>query len=127
MDERCGKLEKLAIDPESGQTTGLILQRGFLKKDHRVLPLDVVSHTSSDRIHVALQSDELDDYPVYKLQVIEEPVAGWSAPSGGGPGGGAAVSPPMMRKRVHVGISSEQEPIDSGSAITVKGKKIGLV
>jgi sporulation protein YlmC with PRC-barrel domain len=127
LDERCGKLEKLSVDPESGKTTGLILQRGFLKKDHRILPLDVVSHTDPDQIHVSVQSDELDDYPVYELQVLEEPVEGWTAPSGGGPGGGAAVSPPMMRKRVHIGIPDDQEPIDKGSAVTVTGKKIGTV
>lgn len=131
-DGTCAKLEKLAVNPETEKVEGLIVRRGFLKKDRRVLPLTLVGDSGPDEIHITIHSDELDEYPAYEVKVFEEPAEGWgggggqgASPGGLGAPGRAASSPPTVRKRIHQGITSEQRAIKKGTPVVDITDKVG--
>jgi uncharacterized protein YrrD len=62
----CGKLSKLVVDPHTNRITDLVLEKGVLLKEDRVLPMGVVKSATSEEIQLTLKSDHLDKYPQYR-------------------------------------------------------------
>lgn len=59
-DGRCGKLVKVVIDQEAGTVTDLIVEKGFLQKTDRVIPIAAVAEASPERIQLAMSTAELE-------------------------------------------------------------------
>jgi osmotically-inducible protein OsmY len=75
-DERCGMLHKVVMSQEKGRITDLIVERGFLKKTSRVVPVALVTKTSESGVYLALDREDLDSYPEYEVLEIEKPKPG---------------------------------------------------
>ncbi len=136
-DGDCAKLHKIALDEESDEVAALIVERGLLAKDRRVLPIDLVTKTTEEAIHVDLHSDALDDYKTYDEKIFREPAEGWEETQDltvegqfvRMPQGFTVQTPsvPSVRKRVHEGLSIDETPIHSGTPVHNIEGKIGSV
>jgi uncharacterized protein YrrD len=126
-DGDCGRLSKVVVDPFTHRVTDLIVERGFLLTTDRVLPIDQIDRTAEDNIYLKLSGKELQAYPEYREVQFREPAPDVKA---------GAYSPgdvrcwqepyrlacdtavvPMVRRRVHEGISSELEVIERGTPV----------
>ena len=63
QDGKCGKLHKVVLDPHTQQVTDLIVERGFLLKTDRVLPVNVVEQATRDSVMLSISGQELSEYP----------------------------------------------------------------
>lgn len=127
-DEHCGKLLKVVVDPHTQRVTDLIVERGFLLKTDRVLPVSAVERATDQDIHLYINSDELEDYPEYREVEFKKPAPGWEQTERYkpehvrcwvGPYGLVGREPvvPMIRQQVHEGIPSNLEVIEQGTPV----------
>ena len=73
-DGECGTLAGLVVDSEARVVTALIIQRGHLLAQRRVVPISTVQSAQEDDVYLSLGSYELDQYPEYRLVEFEEPI-----------------------------------------------------
>jgi hypothetical protein len=83
-DGRCGRLLKVVVDPETREVTDLIVEKGFLLSEDRVLPADAVEEAAADEIHVSVASHELEEFERYDEDVVEVPAPGYLSGRRGG-------------------------------------------
>jgi sporulation protein YlmC with PRC-barrel domain len=136
-DDSCGKLSRVVIDPETEQVVALIVERGVLQKDSRVVPLRVVIEATPDTIRLDLESDALDNYTEYNETEYAVPAEGWEH-SRYHMGEASYWAPPyrpimdmpvmpMLRQTIHEGIPSTQEAIGKGTAVRDREGELGTV
>lgn len=137
QDGSCGKLHKVAVDPHTNRVTDLIIERGFLLTTDRVLPVDVVERASGDDIYLGLSSEDLSDYPEYRVTEFEEPAP--EAQAGRydrndircwmGRYRMACREPvvPMVRRQLHEGVSRKRAVIERGTPVRNKQAAVGEV
>jgi uncharacterized protein YrrD len=129
-DGRCGKLVKLVFDPQTQQVTDLIVEKGFLLKKDRVLPLATVERVSADDIYLNIPSENLKDYEEYNEVTVQEPAPDAGTRMGGAMNAaGSYVEPhiPMIRKRLRQGISAGRAVLDHRSEVENLDKVFGHV
>ena len=134
IDEPCGKLSGVVVYPETLQVTDLIIQKGFLPllTQERVLPLDKVQSAFKDNLHLAILSEEFNQYPEYRVKEYEEPATGLEQSAGqvAGPHGfHAAAEPhiPMIKRKIREGIAGGQLVIDQDAVVKNLDGTIGKV
>jgi uncharacterized protein YrrD len=66
--EHVGDVEAVLTDPEQDRATHLLISRGLLLKEEKLVPTTWVSTVSEDRVHLALGSHVLDQLPAYQAQ-----------------------------------------------------------
>ncbi|RME55036.1 MAG: hypothetical protein D6790_16290, partial [Caldilineae bacterium] len=123
-DGRCGTLHKLVVDPHTRRVTHLIVEKGFLQKKDRVIPVTAVSKVEDEDIYLACASADLERYPVYREKEFELPAPEWRAERKYGEHEvfwgtyyGLDDYPevvPKQRYRVQEGIPSDLETIGAG-------------
>ncbi len=64
--EICGKLHKVVVGPESDRITNLIVERGFLQRTDRIVPVVLVADTDDESVSLAINAEELQAYPEYE-------------------------------------------------------------
>jgi osmotically-inducible protein OsmY len=74
--EHCGSLRKVVMDQEDERITDLIVERGFLDKTSRVVPVALVVKTDESGVHLAIDSEDLESYPEYEVLEIQKPRVG---------------------------------------------------
>jgi osmotically-inducible protein OsmY len=137
-DGRCGRLEKVVIDPHTERVTDLIVEKGFLQKEDRILPIDVVAEADEEEIHLSVGSDRLSDYRIYEEAAFVRPAAGWESGSYTGdqvrywvPQQGLVIDEaivPRTRRRVRIGVAANERLIERGTPVHGRGrKKLGEV
>ena len=93
-DKRCGRLEKLVVDPYSKRVTDLIVRRGRVLAKDRGIPVCAVAEVSSERIDPFIASDALESFPVYHTEAYQ-PLRSAGATTGTmGPNSSWNVCPP---------------------------------
>jgi len=138
QDGPCGKLVKVVVDPHTHRVTDLIVKKGLLQKEARVLPVTAVEHTTESAIHLSIRSDAFGEYPEYREIEFEEPAAdgkdaGYSAKQMRywvSQYGGVFVQEPlvpMVRQRVHEGISPDRGIIGRGTPVHHLGEEIAKI
>lgn len=80
LDKQCGRLAKVVVDPQTWQLTDLIIENGFLFKRAKVIPLAKFKTIETQALYLAINSDELVNYPDYEKTVIEKGVPKWQPP-----------------------------------------------
>jgi osmotically-inducible protein OsmY len=131
-DQPCGKLVKLVVDPQTQQVTELIVEKGLLFKEERVLPITTVERVTEQEICLNIHSYELSNYPEYHQVTVKEPASDGQAYSSAtmlGPGF-APVSErvvPMVRRRVHQGIAAGKAVIGPSTEVENPRKTLGHV
>lgn len=137
--EPCGELLKVVVDPHRERVTDLVVQRGFLLKKDRVLPVSAVERTTGQAIYLSASSDEMEDYPEYREVDFRKAAPGWGQVKQykaehtrcwASPWGPLCQEPafvPMVRQRIHENIPSTLEVIERGTPVFNAMGKIGKV
>ncbi len=135
QDGRGGKLVKVVVDPTTRRVTHLVVEKGFLQKEDRVLPVSLVERTTPEAIHLALASRELRRYPIYRELEFVEPAPDWEynryrrnqVVHWATYYGIVTVDPiiPYVRYRIHEGVPATQEVIGRGTPVRTLDGMVG--
>ena len=135
--ETCGKLHKVVLDPHTQRVTDLVIERGFLKKTNRVLPISAVKRTTEDEVYLSTDLSALDEYPAYERVKFVKPAAAWQderysadhVMHWSGRYGLLYNEPTVPRARCHFhkGISPLKEIIKKGTPVRNVEKTLGKV
>jgi osmotically-inducible protein OsmY/uncharacterized protein YrrD len=140
-DGRCGQLLKVVVDPAAQEITDLVIEKGFLLKDSRVLPIETVEETTEDEIRLSIASDQLGHFEAYEKKAFEIAAPGWKQRGTYKKGEavrwttmatpyGAVTSRhivPMVRQRVHKGISAKETVLEQGTSVKNAQGEVGAV
>lgn len=140
-DGECGQLLKVVVDPEAQEVTDLVVEKGLLLAEDRVLPIEVVEESTADQIKLSITSDQLSDFEEYEERAFEMPSPGWQQlgtykdeevvrwKATATPYGVVTSTPvvPMVRRRVHENISKEKAVIEPGTAVENAKGDVGTV
>lgn len=135
LDKQCGHLAKIAMDPTAWHITSLIIESGFLLKRARVIPITKVEGVMAEAIYVAINNDELDDYPEYEEVVVEEIVTEWQRSLSthdvriSEPHYAPVETPeiPAARGKVHTGVAEELVLLDNHTPVEGVEGPIGQI
>ncbi len=61
--ESAGSLSRVVVDPRSKDVTHLVVKRGVLSGEEKVLPVELVAEADDDQIRLAREAHALDEYP----------------------------------------------------------------
>jgi osmotically-inducible protein OsmY len=134
--EVCGKLHKVVLDPHTLQVSDLIVERGFLQKKDLVVPVSVVEDAVEDHVQLTINRAELENYPKYREIEFQKPAPGWDQRYHEGQtrcwisAYGAAceeVVVPMVRQRLHEGITSGRDVVERGTPVLHLEERIARV
>jgi uncharacterized protein YrrD len=119
---QCGKLAGVVINPDSQHITDLIVEKGFLLKHDRILPVSVMKDATEENVFLSVSSNELDQYPEYRVIEYEEPATGLeqqSTPIATPYMAQGALDPvvPMVKKKIREGIGPGQKVIMPGTHV----------
>jgi uncharacterized protein YrrD len=64
-NEKVGEIERVVLDPQTKEITHLIVRKGFLFIEDKVVPIDMVSSTAEDRITLKTTED-LESLPDFE-------------------------------------------------------------
>ncbi|NPA90616.1 MAG: BON domain-containing protein [Chloroflexi bacterium] len=136
-DGRCGRLIKVVLDPHTKRVTHLIVEKGFLQKKDRVIPVDAVERVEEDRIWLKVRSDELSQFPEYREEEFEVPAPDFKpdidytraqiliwASLYGSP---IEMVQPMIRQRVKIGVDPDQPVIGRGTKVYAIDGPVGEI
>jgi hypothetical protein len=74
-DELWGHLRKIAIEPNNWQVTHLVVERGFLFKHAKAIPITHMQSTGAKGIYLAIDSDELGRFEDYEETIVVREVS----------------------------------------------------
>jgi len=60
-NEKIGTSERIVIDPKTKEVTHLVVDKGFLFSDDKLVPVELVDHAMDDQIFLNVTEDQLDD------------------------------------------------------------------
>ncbi len=60
---RIGKLSRVVVDPRSKDVTYIVIKRGFLAEEEKVLPARLVDESNEQLIRLAPEMNDLEDFP----------------------------------------------------------------
>jgi osmotically-inducible protein OsmY len=72
---KCGQLQKLVVDPDDMEVTDLIVERGLINKDRRIVPVKDVDRATDDYIMLSINDISLEEYPEYRahqFNIVEQ-------------------------------------------------------
>lgn len=81
-DGEAGRLERLIFTPREGMVTGIVVHRGFLGHDDRVVPLKDVCRSTDAGVELDLSLAELQQQPRYSPGAFTTPSPQWQAAHG---------------------------------------------
>jgi len=64
--DNAGKVKFVVIDPTDQEATHIILEKGKLVREDRVLPMSLVADSNEDRVKLYELEEPLDELPLYK-------------------------------------------------------------
>ena len=65
MDGVCGQSLELVIDPEDRQLTHLVVKENYGEQVERLVPIGMISGTGSNKIHLCIDKQDLEDLDVF--------------------------------------------------------------
>jgi uncharacterized protein YrrD len=65
-EEQIGQVNRVVIDPRSGEVTHLIIRKGTFFTEDKVIPVDFVKDTSEDRVELVKTKDDLGELPDFE-------------------------------------------------------------
>ncbi len=132
-DGRCGKLVSVVLDPATEEVTGLIVEKGLILTEDRVVPVDLVTEATPEEIHVEVGADELNECRAFEEEAYTVPDPEWRSAWDGPsevrfrtpPYGTLAKEPFVPKTRVHVreGVKTTEAVVGHGTPVfTVQGE-----
>ncbi len=136
-DGAYGSLEKVVVDPHARRVTHLVIGAGWLAKDHRVVPIDLVQGVDARGIHLEASADELNRLPFYREDSFITPDPSWE-PLGdypaadtrfwGGPYPGvAAPLMPVIEHRTYAGVPAGAIVLRRGIDVLCQDALVGVL
>ncbi len=61
-----GSIDRVVIDPKTSQVTHVIVKKGFLFKEDKVVPVDLLAEASGDRVILREHAGDLQSLPDFK-------------------------------------------------------------
>lgn len=65
-DKQLGNVERVLVDPASGEATHFVISQGLLLKSRKVVPIQLVDLLEDDKVYVDLRGQEVKDLPSYQ-------------------------------------------------------------
>jgi uncharacterized protein YrrD len=66
LGEKVGRLERVVVDPGSGQVTHLVVKKGVLFTEDKVVPLNEVEVTTAKQVVLKSSADDPDRFPKFE-------------------------------------------------------------
>jgi uncharacterized protein YrrD len=131
-DGQAGKLMKIVINPETGHITHLIVEKGFLQKTDRVVPIEAVTDTTGDDIRLTVSTAELEQLPEFNQSEFRTEDPGWERDTYHVGDPDHAVrwdmayghNSPMEVERVHTSEGHLERGVDTDERVVSKGMKV---
>ncbi len=126
-DGRCGKLVRVVLDPATERVTSLVVARGGLQKESRVLPITEVQGTKDGIVQLPISSREFGRFRIYKEVEFRVPSVGWNNGRYGpddvrywmspyeGIGGQSLV--PSRKHLLHEGVPFDSRVVGNGTKV----------
>jgi len=61
--KKSGEIERVVINPADFEISHIVIEKGFLFKDHKVVPMDLVGTATEERVNLRLKEEQLDELP----------------------------------------------------------------
>lgn len=132
-DKHYGKLAKVVVNPETQTVSDLIVRRGLIRREERVVPVSAVAKATPTEIELDLYSDEVSNYPVYRETEVKLPSYSRqmaSASGGLGPQYGPTTyesTTTVTRTRLRDGVAAGKEIIGRSTGVENKADSLGHV
>ena len=65
-DEKVGTLHRVVMDPKSKEVTHIVVEKGLLFTEDKVVPMDLVGSVTEDRVSLQGSKEHLDELPDYE-------------------------------------------------------------
>jgi uncharacterized protein YrrD len=65
-EKQLGTVEKLFVDSKSARATHLLISKGLLLKEHKLVPVDWVSTIEEDRVYLSVDDNLVNRLPAYQ-------------------------------------------------------------
>ncbi|HRV94463.1 MAG TPA: hypothetical protein P5526_20060 [Anaerolineae bacterium] len=136
-DGQIGKLIKIAVDPKTYQLTDLIIDKGFLQKKVRAIPVTAVKQIDDNGIHLSFSSQALVNYPEYREEKVLAPLpdrdariqhysnesARWNSVAGVA----WTPTPPDTVQYFHTGVGANLAVIGQGTRVYYVTEPVGQI
>lgn len=136
-DQKCGKLSKVVVDPNTRRVTDLIMSQGSLPAHHSVVPVDAVASASHETIELDLSPTDIDSLQEYRERQYVAPPKGWTQGYYENSYLLHRVGPtrmaypidltPMIVHQLHEGISPDKTVIERGIYVDGRDGKVGTI
>ena len=63
--DKVGEIDRVVIDPKNGEISHVVVKKGFLLAQDKVLPVEDIAFSEEDRVHLKEGVTDLDHYPDY--------------------------------------------------------------
>jgi len=139
--EKSGALDEIVLDPQTREVTHLVIRRGILFTEDKLVPIDLVAKADEDEIRLREFPGDLDDLPAFEetfyVSLNQEEVQRHDLDYAGPPaywypfyppGGGSVpvVFPTIERTERH--IPEETVPVIVGAkVVNAEGEHVGDV
>jgi uncharacterized protein YrrD len=67
-DQQVGQVDRVVIDPKTLEVTHIVVQKGFLFTEDKVVPLDLIAEANEDRVKLREHAGLMQDLPDFEEQ-----------------------------------------------------------
>jgi uncharacterized protein YrrD len=75
-----GQLERVVIEPKTKEVTHIVIRKGLITKEERLIPIDRVERATEDGVTLREDTDPLEAYPMFEatayIRVPQRPARG---------------------------------------------------
>lgn len=139
--QEVGHIDRVVVDPQTRVVTHIVVRKGFLFKEERVVPIALIADATEDRITLRADAGDLEALPPFEEKHYVQPEGGTAptnSPSGSAPslygpsplGGALGASLPDEKyiEQIEQNIPEGTVAMKEGAkAITTEGKHVGNV
>jgi uncharacterized protein YrrD len=65
--EKAGAIDRVVLDPDTKEVTHVVVHKGFLFTEEKVVPLSLVGQATDDKITLRLNADDLEALPDFEM------------------------------------------------------------
>lgn len=130
--EKCGRLAKLVVDPETTTLTHIIVEDGLLKKNAHIVPFDAIETAINERVDLKLGRGEVANSSQYRQVNVAHTVQTQQGPGplpmGSDSFSGHSTIPTgatRVREKVHEGISPRLRVLERNTPVVSVDGTIG--
>lgn len=66
--EHAGDIDRVVMDPRTKEVTHLVVSKGFLFSEDRVIPIQAIASSDEDKVILRADVEQMDDFPPFEEQ-----------------------------------------------------------